>query len=223
MGQLHTDTMPNGQHRTIAKLCGNDRKKIDAVRKQWARTFGTPFSKAHVPTSEEVAVLFPSAKQEASKPQVNEKAAIVKRSKIIEAVKRTWLLWLCLALSVGSSAPNMLWVIEQVKGAGGVAYAVTGALTIAPFLLIAYGVKGLSRWAVYAVIAVEIFCNTASFYGGLTGLSGSMFTAPTTFLHMVTSMTNSGYEGTALLLSISMAAAISALAIVPVNELGKKI
>jgi GIY-YIG catalytic domain len=132
-----------------------------------------------------------------------------------------WLLWLCLAFSVASSVPNMYSVMIAIKGDWRLAGIVTAAFTIAPFLLIAYGVNPIQRIVVYAVICIEVFCNAAGFFGGMTGLGHSLYVEPTTFLHMVTSMTNSANEPTAFILAVCMAVGISLLAIVPVYELGK--
>lgn len=135
---------------------------------------------------------------------------------------KQWLLWLCLVLSLACSVPNMFSIMVAIKGNEVLAAIVTATFTVAPLLLIAYGIKGWQKAVAYVPIAVEIFCNSAGFYGGMTGLQHSLYVEPTKFLHMVTTMTNSGNEGTAFILSISLAICISALAIVPVYQLEKR-
>jgi len=57
----------------------------------------------------------------------------------------------------------------------------------------------------------------------LTGLEHSLYVAPTKFLHMVTTMTNSANEPTALLLSLFFSVGIAMLAIAPVENLKGRI
>ena len=134
---------------------------------------------------------------------------------------KTWALWITLALSLGCSVPNMYEITLAIKGSEIKAVFVTAAFTISPFLLIVSGIGRVAHVAAYLVICLEVFCNAASFYGGMTGLSTSAFIAPTTFLHMVTSMIDRPYEITALVISLMMAAGIAVLATVSVYNLQK--
>jgi ABC-type transporter Mla maintaining outer membrane lipid asymmetry permease subunit MlaE len=115
----------------------------------------------------------------------------------------------------------MYGVMAAVKGNQALTGMATAAFTIAPFLLILARVRGWWYGVIYLVVGVEVFCNCAGFYGGLTGLQHSLYVEPTTFLHMVTTMTDSANEPTALLLSVFFSVAIAALAIAPVENLKK--
>lgn len=139
-----------------------------------------------------------------------------------QIAKKTWPLWLCLSFSMGCSIPNMVWVAHQLKADIIQAYLVTAAFTVAPFLLLYYGVRKWLKWVPYVPVLAEVICNAAGFYGGMTGLGKGLYVTPTPFLHMFTSMVNSGNEGTALLLSLFFAVCIALLAVVPVIELEKK-
>jgi hypothetical protein len=230
-----TTTMPTMAGETGRDLCerrgelsGNARRNIE---RRWLSLFGMSFSVFEMYDPETVA------KYEAAFP-LDLKSMRLKRTAPVRIAAgkpptpnevsveplptgKKWLLWACFALSASCSIPNMFSVMEAIKGNEVLAAIVTSAFTVAPFLLIGYGVRGASHLVVYVVIGVEVFCNAAGFYGGMTGLSHSLYTAPTLFLHMVTSMTNSGNEGTALLLAFFMAICIALLAVVPVYELGK--
>lgn len=209
-----------------------DRLKLEprTIQRAWLRLFGESFDVNRVCTFEEVAAI---ESEYLSEKEKNKRAKAVRKieagvspgQKVVPVTTLTtgkkWLLWACLALSLGCSVPNMLSIMEAIKGSEFQAWVLTSAFTIAPFLLIGYGVRGVLHVVVYMVIGVEVFCNAAGFYGGMTGLSHSLYTTPTMFLHMVTSMTNSGNEGTALILSICMAVCIALLAVVPVYEIGK--
>jgi hypothetical protein len=138
------------------------------------------------------------------------------------AAQHPGLLWVCLALSLGCSIPNMYWVMFQLKASMAQAYIVTGAFTIAPILLIAYGVRGWYRAVPYVVLLAEAMCNAAGFYGGMTGLGHSLYLEPTKFLHMITSMFNTGNHGTALAVSVFFAICIAALAVAPAAQLSKR-
>ena len=132
-------------------------------------------------------------------------------------------LWVTLALSMAVSVPNMFGIMSVVKENFWLAVMATAAFTIAPFALIMAKVSRGWYLVIYAIISIEIFCNCAGFYGGLTGLEHSLYVAPTKFLHMVTTMTNSANEPTALLLSLFFSVGIAMLAIAPVENLKNRI
>lgn len=224
-----TDTPTTGEEtgRELRDRRGDSSRNIE---RRWPRLFGVPFSVYDTYDAETIATYeaaYPiqnnDVKLKRPYPVRIPKAGSTPGAKALPVVSpgKKWLLWLCFALSAACSIPNMFSVMEAIKGNEILAGIVTAAFTIAPFLLIGYGVRGASHLVVYVVIGVEVFCNAAGFYGGMTGLSHSLYTAPTLFLHMVTSMTNSGNEGTALLLAMFMAICIALLAVVPVYEIGK--
>lgn len=230
---------------TIQTICGHDQQKVQAVQKWMSRTCPDVPRTKDMPLSEDVlkiVLMSPALKKSVSetnvlkvpdkqhapapepKPQPTPENKPTPKTQAVTAPKigRVWLLWLCLAMAVSATTPNMFWVMLQVKGSTWIAAITTLVFTIAPFLLVGYGVKGLAKAAVYAVVCIEVFCNTASFYGGLTGLAHGNFVSPTTFLNMAATMVNRSYEGTALFLSLSMACGIATLAIVPVYIIGKR-
>lgn len=210
---------------TIADLCGQYGRTIEAVRKKWSRTIGGQFDRTYIPTEAEILLLF--GKGQKPKPEVKPEPAKAPTPKHMQKQEpkpmgiNKALLWLCLALSLGCSIPNMFDVVFAIKESAWRAGVVTAALTVSPFLLIGSRVGKVADIAAYLVIGFEVFCNAAGFYGGMTGLNKALFVAPSKFLHMVTSMVNKPYEGTALVLSLFMAACIAMLAAVPVYNLRK--
>lgn len=225
------NTVAQASGETGKQLRERLRVKERAFQTMWKRTFEYAFNANKICTPEEIEVMEGKYKDKIRMKRVSKSAvsnvvppieAKVDVPGTIEGKKsplKILLLWGCLALSLGCSVPNMLSIMEAIKGDFSHAIVLTAAFTIAPFLLIGYGVRRPLHLVVYAVIGVEVFCNAAGFYGGMTGLSHSLYTAPTLFLHMVTSMTNSGNEGTAFLLAVCMAVCIALLAIVPVHEI----
>lgn len=216
------------------------RVKERAFQTMWKRTFDYSFRANEICTEEEVAVMemkYGKKTMERAEPKVRrinagktpasnvEPVVPAKEQAPIPADSKqgsTLLLWSCLLLSLACSVPNMYGVALAMKGNVLLAGLVTGAFTVAPFLLIAYGIKGPLQYAAYVPILVEIFCNSAGFFGGMTGLGHSLYVEPTPFLHMVTSMMNSANEPTAFLLAVCMAVCIAILAIVPVYEIEKR-
>lgn len=222
------------------------RVKERAFQTMWKRTFDYSFRANETCTPDEVAVMEmkyagkggnkkenlmraePTAvRNKAGKTPASNVEPVVPAIQVeqIQAVSKQGsplLLWSCLLLSLACSIPNMYEVALAMKGNVVLAGLVTAAFTIAPFLLIAYGIKGPLQYAAYVPILVEIFCNSAGFFGGMTGLSHSLYIKPTPFLHMVTSMTNSANGPTAFLLAGCMAACIAILAIVPVYLIEKR-
>lgn len=213
--------------------------KIRTIQTWWVRAFGYSYSRNRVCTPEEIArveafylrkektVRVPIARtsEAANTPEPNEVPGLTVETKPVETTKeqaiRPAFLWAVLALAMSVSVPNMYGVMAAVKGNQALAGMATAAFTIAPFLLILARVRGWWYGVIYLVVGVEVFCNCAGFYGGLTGLQHSLYVEPTTFLHMVTTMTNSANEQTALLLSVFFSVAIAALAIAPVENLKK--
>lgn len=135
---------------------------------------------------------------------------------------RKWPLWVAFVCTAGASVPNMFEVTHAVKGSGLVAYSLTAAFTIVPFLLIMSRVQGLFGWlVVVGVMAYTAFCNTAAIFGGLTALDSGYILKPTVFLEAVTNLLNTDYLNTARYLAALMALLIGAIEFVAFKNLSK--
>lgn len=135
-----------------------------------------------------------------------------------------WELWVVLSCGLLTSIPNMYAMTVAIKGGDWrTAAGVTAAFTLAPALLLRAGAtEYYTRACIVMVIGYEVFCNAASFYGGLTGLNHATFIDPTNFLHMATGFAfNSEYEATARVISVFMSIGIALLVAIPVIKLGK--
>ena len=137
--------------------------------------------------------------------------------------RAVWPMYVVMLLAAGTTMPNMYSVTLAIKANETLAALFTGCFTVAPFLLIYAGVRGFAGWlAVSFIILIEIFCNTAGIYGGLTGLNHSNFIAPTNFLHMATGFAfDSAYEPTARAIAGFMAVGIAILMVISVKEIKK--
>jgi len=135
--------------------------------------------------------------------------------------RAVWPMYVVMLLAAGTTMPNMYSVTLAIKANETLAALFTGCFTVAPFLLIYAGVRGFAGWlAVSFIILIEIFCNTAGIYGGLTGLNHSNFIAPTNFLHMATGFAfDSAYEPTARAIAGFMAVGIAVLMVISVKEI----
>ena len=133
-----------------------------------------------------------------------------------------WQLWAVLVFSLGCSVPNMYSVALQMKDSAFLAMAITATFTISPMLLLASD-KRTARIAAFIPIAIEVFANTAGYYGNLLSITvGSDIITPGKFLNMVMQMAGTGARGTALFLALMMAAAIAAMSVVSVHSIIKK-
>jgi hypothetical protein len=133
-----------------------------------------------------------------------------------------WPLWAAFIITAGASIPNMVEVTQAIKGSGLVAWSLTFAFTLSPFLLILSRAKGLFKWAVViGVMGYTAFCNTASIFGGLTSLDKGYIMHPTVFLEAVTNMMNTDYLNTARTLAALMALLIGAIEFVAFKNLAK--
>ena len=133
-----------------------------------------------------------------------------------------WPLWAAFIITAGASIPNMVEVTQAIKGSGLVAWSLTFAFTLSPFLLILSRAKGLFKWAVViGVMGYTAFCNTASIFGGLTSLDKGYIMHPTVFLEAVTNMLNTDYLNTARALAALMALLIGAIEFVAFKNLAK--
>lgn len=216
-----------------------------AFQARWKRNFGYAFNARRICTPEEVLqiealysdnVVRPSREHVTNKacdnykvenPSSNVAAGFLETGngevEPQEKQAHPAFLWVTLALSMAVSVPNMFGIMSVVKENFWLAALTTGAFTIAPFALIMAKVSRGWYVVIYAIISIEVFCNCAGFYGGLTGLEHSLYVTPTKFLHMVTTMTNSANEPTALLLSLFFSVGIAMLAIAPVENLKNRL
>ena len=135
---------------------------------------------------------------------------------------KKWPLWAAFICTAGASVPNMFEVTHAVKGSGLVAYSLTAAFTVVPFLLIMARVRGLFGWlVVVGVMGYTAFCNTAAIFGGLTALDSGYILKPTVFLEAVTNLLNTDYLNTARYLAALMALLIGAIEFVAFKNLSK--
>ena len=133
-----------------------------------------------------------------------------------------WQLWAVLVFSLGCSVPNMYSVALQMKDSAFLAMAITATFTISPMLLLT-SENRTARIAAFIPIAIEVFANTAGYYGNLLSITvGSDIITPGKFLNMVMQMAGTGARGTALFLALMMAAAIAAMSVVSVHSIIKK-
>jgi hypothetical protein len=133
-----------------------------------------------------------------------------------------WQLWAVLVFSLGCSVPNMYSVALQMKDSAFLAMAITATFTISPMLLLSSDNR-TARIAAFIPIAIEVFANTAGYYGNLLSITvGSDIITPGKFLNMVMQMAGTSARGTALFLALMMAAAIAAMSVVSVHSIIKK-
>lgn len=133
-----------------------------------------------------------------------------------------WQLWAVLVFSLGCSVPNMYSVALQMKDNSFLAMAITATFTISPMLLLTSDNR-TARIAAFIPIAIEVFANTAGYYGNLLSITvGSDIITPGKFLNMIMQMAGTGARGTALFLALMMAAAIAAMSVVSVHSMIKK-
>jgi hypothetical protein len=116
----------------------------------------------------------------------------------------------------------MYSVALQMKDSAFLAMAITATFTISPMLLLTSDNR-TARIAAFVPIAIEVFANTAGYYGNLLSITvGSDIITPGKFLNMVMQMAGTGARGTALFLALMMAAAIAAMSVVSVHSIIKK-
>lgn len=133
-----------------------------------------------------------------------------------------WPLWAAFAITACASVPNMVEVTTAIKGSSTVAYALTAAFTIVPFLLVYSKAKGrFVIGVVISIMAYTAFCNAASIFGGLTALDSGYIVQPTVFLEAVTNMLNTPYISTARALSGCMALIIGCIEYVAFKGIAK--
>lgn len=135
---------------------------------------------------------------------------------------RKWPLWLAFVITAGASIPNMAEVTQSMKSGQLMAYSLTAAFTVVPFLLIMARVRGPFSWiVVVGVMSYTGFCNTAAIFGGLTALDSGYILKPTVFLEAVTNLLNTDYLNTARALSALMALLIGSIEFVAFKYLSK--
>lgn len=149
------------------------------------------------------------------------KERLAKKASEIYTVRKAPL-WLTLALTAGASVPNMFQVTFAIKHDALISCFLTGALTVAPFLLIMSKVRGFFPMAVVlSVMLYTGFCNATSIFGGLTALDVGYVLKPTVFLEAVTNLLNTDYLNTARGLSALMALLIGAIEFVSFKNIAK--
>lgn len=173
------------------------------------------------PLTAEREKAYVAAKWEFMKRAHKERMALAKKSSEIYTIKKAPL-WLTLALTAGASVPNMFQVTFAIKHDALISCFLTGALTVAPFLLIMSKVRGFFPMAVVlSVMLYTGFCNATSIFGGLTALDVGYVLKPTVFLEAVTNLLNTDYLNTARGLSGLMALLIGAIEFVSFKNIAK--
>jgi len=155
-------------------------------------------------------------------PELKPEAQQLEQYQPYEPEPLNWQLWAVLVFSLGCSVPNMYSVALQMKDSAFLAMAITATFTISPMLLLTSDNR-TARIAAFIPIAIEVFANTAGYYGNLLSITvGSDIITPGKFLNMVMQMAGTSARGTALFLALMMAAAIAAMSVVSVHSIIKK-
>jgi hypothetical protein len=202
----------------INALLSAGAKRIHTIHT--ASTKAAKVSYSHRQQPEPQAV--PAEPLEVKQPEVNPEAQQFEQYHPYEPEPLNWQLWAVLVFSLGCSVPNMYSVALQMKDSAFLAMAITATFTISPMLLLSSDNR-TARIAAFIPIAIEVFANTAGYYGNLLSITvGSDIITPGKFLNMVMQMAGTGARGTALFLALMMAAAIAAMSVVSVHSIIKK-
>jgi hypothetical protein len=204
----------------INALLSSGAKRIHTIHT--ASTKAAKVSYSHRQQPEPQAV--PAEPLEVKQPEVNPETQQPEQYQyqLYEPEPLNWQLWAVLVFSLGCSVPNMYSVALQMKDSAFLAMAITATFTISPMLLLTSDNR-TARIAAFIPIAIEVFANTAGYYGNLLSITvGSDIITPGKFLNMVMQMAGTGARGTALFLALMMAAAIAAMSVVSVHSIIKK-
>jgi hypothetical protein len=205
----------------INALLSAGAKRIHTIHT--ASTKAAKVSYSHRQQPEPQAV--PAEPLEIKQPEVNPEAQQPEQYQSYQPYEPdplNWQLWAVLVFSLGCSVPNMYSVALQMKDSAFLAMAITATFTISPMLLLTSDNR-TARIAAFIPIAIEVFANTAGYYGNLLSITvGSDIITPGKFLNMVMQMAGTGARGTALFLALMMAAAIAAMSVVSVHSIIKK-
>jgi hypothetical protein len=204
----------------INALLSSGAKRIHTIHT--ASTKAAKVSYSHRQQPEPQAV--PAEPLEVKQPEVNPETQQPEQYQyqLYEPEPLNWQLWAVLVFSLGCSVPNMYSVALQMKDSAFLAMAITATFAISPMLLLTSDNR-TARIAAFIPIAIEVFANTAGYYGNLLSITvGSDIITPGKFLNMVMQMAGTGARGTALFLALMMAAAIAAMSVVSVHSIIKK-
>ena len=204
----------------INALLSAGAKRIHTIHT--ASTKAAKVSYSHRQQPEPQAV--PAEPLEVKQPEVNPETQQPEQYQyqLYEPEPLNWQLWAVLVFSLGCSVPNMYSVAVQMKDSAFLAMAITATFTISPMLLLTSDNR-TARIAAFIPIAIEVFANTAGYYGNLLSITvGSDIITPGKFLNMVMQMAGTTARGTALFLALMMAAAIAAMSVVSVHSIIKK-
>ena len=205
----------------INALLSAGAKRIHTIHTASTKAAKVSYSHRQQPESKAV----PAEPLEVKQPEVNpetQQAEQYQSYQPYEPEPLNWQLWAVLVFSLGCSVPNMYSVALQMKDSAFLAMAITATFTISPMLLLSSDNR-TERIAAFIPIAIEVFANTAGYYGNLLSITvGSDIITPGKFLNMVMQMAGTGARGTALFLALMMAAAIAAMSVVSVHSIIKK-
>lgn len=205
----------------INALLSSSAKRIYTIHTASTKAAKVSYSHRQQPESqaapaEPLEVKQPEVKPEAQQPEQYQSY------QPYEPKPLNWQLWAVLVFSLGCSVPNMYSVALQMKDSAFLAMAITATFTISPMLLLSSDNR-TARIAAFIPIAIEVFANTAGYYGNLLSITvGSDIITPGKFLNMVMQMAGTGARSTALFLALMMAAAIAAMSVVSVHSIIKK-
>ena len=202
----------------INALLSASAKRIHTIHTASTKSVKVSYSHRQQPEPQAV----PAEPLEIKQPEVNPEAQQFEQYQPYEPEPLNWQLWAVLVFSLGCSVPNMYSVALQMKDSAFLAMAITATFTISPMLLLTSDNR-TARIAAFIPIAIEVFANTAGYYGNLLSITvGSDIITPGKFLNMVMQMAGTGARGTALFLALMMAAAIAAMSVVSVHSIIKK-
>ena len=218
---------------TATTLAAKLGKGVDGIRIKYSALFaeGHPLFAAkfcrHAPlTPEQIEILEPPKKgaTKSITPKAGGNATGAVRSAPSRPLKevREWPLWIALALTVAASVFNMAEVTGALKSNSVAAWSWTLVFSAAPFLLIYSRIEGFWKWAsILGAMSYTGFCNAMAIFGATTAMDKGYVLVPTVFLEAVTNFANTGYMGTARLLSVSMALIIAGIEFTAFKNLSK--
>jgi hypothetical protein len=205
----------------INALLSAGAKRIHTIHTAYTKAAKVSYSHRQQPEPQAV----PAEPLEVKQPEVNPETQQPEQYQSYQPYEPeplNWQLWAVLVFSLGCSVPNMYSVALQMKDSAFLAMAITATFTISPMLLLTSDNR-TARIAAFIPIAIEVFANTAGYYGNLLSITvGSDIITPGKFLNMVMQMAGTGARGTALFLALMMAAAIAAMSVVSVHSIIKK-
>ena len=220
------------QTKTFEQLCEDRQMNVASMAKTHFTRKGLSFDKHAVPTGIQFADIFgdKKARTRTAKKTISVPEIVSIRPQIFEIVpaeiedketskdtdtsktetpKRTiWKtigLWFLMLAPVFWSFQNVNTVTGHLLDTQTASLTFTVLFSVAPFVLAWVGVGGLVKYFIVPVLMLfEGFCNVTRIYAGLINFDQNAF--PNRFLQLVSDIFDSGTKGTALAISVVMAA-----------------